>query len=229
MRSRCSSTRPSEHISRCATSSFDISSVNTATGIPWWSARFEATPRANADLPMLGRPATTTRLPGWRPEVSESRSRKPVGVPGHLAARLVHLRDLLEALADEDLDVLEAAADPVLGEIEDHLLGAVDELRGLAGAIPAEPLDVSRRRRSARAASPSRARSARGGRRSRSPGRASRSPGSRSLPPISSSSPFSSSLSATVIASTGMPVLEQVERRAVDLRVRLAVEVAARR
>src|SRR5581483_3888817 len=39
--------------------------------------------------------------------------------PGQLAAPLVHARDLLEALADERLDVLEAAADAVLRELED--------------------------------------------------------------------------------------------------------------
>ena len=38
-------------------------------------------PSANADLPMLGRPATMIRLPGWRPDVIWSMSRKPVGVP----------------------------------------------------------------------------------------------------------------------------------------------------
>ena len=70
-------------------------------------------------------------------DVAEARGRA-----GHLAARLVHLRDLLEALADEHVDPLEAAADAVLGEVEHHLLGAVDELGRLAGAVPAEPLDL---------------------------------------------------------------------------------------
>ena len=70
--------------------------------------RFDATPSANADLPMLGRPATTTRLPGCRPgrhlvDAAEAGRRA-----GHLAARLVHLRDLLEGLADDHLDVVEA-------------------------------------------------------------------------------------------------------------------------
>src|SRR5581483_3190990 len=60
----------------------------------------------------------------------------------HLAAGLVHPRDLLEALADERLDVLEAAADAVLREVEDHLLRAVDELRCLTGPVPPEPLDL---------------------------------------------------------------------------------------
>ena len=34
-----------------------------------------------ADLPMLGRAATMTRFPGWKPEVSRSMSRKPDGTP----------------------------------------------------------------------------------------------------------------------------------------------------
>ena len=36
---------------------------------------------ASADLPMLGRAARMIRLPGWKPEVSLSRSRKPDGTP----------------------------------------------------------------------------------------------------------------------------------------------------
>ena len=99
-------------------------------------------PSANADLPMLG-PAgdddQVARLEarGHLVDVAEAGGRA-----GHLAARLVHLRDLLEALAHELVDALEAAADPVLGEVEDHLLGPVDELRRLAGPVPAEPLDL---------------------------------------------------------------------------------------
>ena len=36
---------------------------------------------ASADLPIDGRAARMTRLPGWNPEVSRSRSRKPDGMP----------------------------------------------------------------------------------------------------------------------------------------------------
>ena len=36
---------------------------------------------ASADLPIDGRAATMIRLPGWKPDVSRSRSRKPAGVP----------------------------------------------------------------------------------------------------------------------------------------------------
>ena len=38
--------------------------------------------------------------------------------------------------------MLEAPTDAVLGEVEHHLLGSVDELRRLAGSLPAEPLDL---------------------------------------------------------------------------------------
>ena len=36
---------------------------------------------ASADFPIDGRAARMTRLPGWKPEVSRSSSRKPVGMP----------------------------------------------------------------------------------------------------------------------------------------------------
>ena len=36
---------------------------------------------ASADFPIDGRAATMTRLPGWKPDVSRSSSRKPDGVP----------------------------------------------------------------------------------------------------------------------------------------------------
>ena len=37
--------------------------------------------RASADFPMRGRAARMIRLPGWKPDVSRSRSRKPDGTP----------------------------------------------------------------------------------------------------------------------------------------------------
>ena len=81
MRSRCDSTFASEHMSRCVTSIFDISSVNSATGMFWRTARLAAMQSPNADLPMLGRAATTIRFPGWKPEVSLSSSRYPEAMP----------------------------------------------------------------------------------------------------------------------------------------------------
>ena len=88
-RSRCDSTLASLHMSRCVTSDLDISSVNRATGVSWRTARLAAMHSARPDLPMLGRAARMIRLPGWKPDVSLSRSRKPDGTPVMSAAGLV--------------------------------------------------------------------------------------------------------------------------------------------
>ena len=81
MRRRFDSTFASLHISRCVTSDFDISSVKRATGVFVRTPRFAAMPSPSADLPMLGRAATMIRLPGWKPPVMRSMSRKPDGTP----------------------------------------------------------------------------------------------------------------------------------------------------
>ena len=52
-----------------------------------------------------------------------------------LDARLVQLRDALEALPEENLDVREVAGRPLLAELEDDLLGSVDEIGHLAVAF----------------------------------------------------------------------------------------------
>ena len=82
------------------------------------------------------------RLPGWKPDVSLSSSRKPDGIAGDVGARLVQVHDPLEALLQQVLDVGEVARHPLLGEVEDDLLGAVDEVGRLAGAVLAEPRDL---------------------------------------------------------------------------------------
>src|SRR5262245_46826206 len=63
--------------------------------------------------------------------------------PGDVGARFVERGDPLEALLQELLDVAELAARPLLGEVEDDLLGLVDELRRLAGPVPAELGDLA--------------------------------------------------------------------------------------
>ena len=105
VRRLCDSTRASLHIIRCVTSLFDISSVKSATGISWRTARFCAMQSASADFPIDGRAARMIRLPGWKPDVSLSSSLKPVGMPGDVRARLVEVRDPLEALLQQPLDV----------------------------------------------------------------------------------------------------------------------------
>ena len=92
--------------------------------------------------PCWGGRRRRSRLPGWRPDVIWSMSRKPVGVPVISPPDSYILVICSKLSRTSDLDVLEAAADAVLGEVEDHLLGAVDELGRLARAVPAEPLDL---------------------------------------------------------------------------------------
>ena len=62
---------------------------------------------------------------------------------GDVDARLVELRDALEALLQQLVDVRELAGDALLREVEDDPLGLVDEVAGLAGAVPAEARDLA--------------------------------------------------------------------------------------
>src|SRR5207249_8032712 len=61
---------------------------------------------------------------------------------GHVRARLVERRDALEALLEQILDVTEHRRDTALRQLEHDLLGAVDELHGLAGPFPPELCDA---------------------------------------------------------------------------------------
>ncbi len=82
------------------------------------------------------------RLPGWKPEVSAIEVAEPARRAGDVAARLVQLRDRLERVLEQLVDVRELGRDALLREVEDDLLGAVDELDRLAGPVEAEPRDV---------------------------------------------------------------------------------------
>ena len=55
------------------------------------------------------------------------------------------MHDPLEALLQQPFDVAEVARDPLLREVEDDLLGPVDEVGGLAGPVLAEPRDLGAR------------------------------------------------------------------------------------
>ena len=100
---------------------------------------------ASADFPIDGRAAMMIRFPGWKPDVSLSSSLKPVGHARHVGAGLVQVHDPLEALLQQPFDVAEVARDPLLGEVEDDLLRAVDEVGGLAGPVLSEPCDLGAR------------------------------------------------------------------------------------
>ena len=81
VRSLCWSSLPTEPIRRIASWVAPISIEKMTTGRPAASATCSPMFTASAVLPMLGRPATTTRSPGCRPEVIRSRSENPVGTP----------------------------------------------------------------------------------------------------------------------------------------------------
>jgi hypothetical protein len=147
------------------------------------------------------------------------------GRPGDVRAGLVEGRDPLEAVLQQLLDVAELARHARLREVEDDLLCAVDEVVGLAGPLPAQlgdfaarPNQPAERRHLAHDARVVAGVGARG--------TSAASSWMRTRPPAASSSPRSSSSSTSVIASTGSPFRVQRQRRAVDDRVALAVEVA---
>ena len=62
-----------------------------------------------------------------------------------VCAGFVEGGDALEAVLQQLLDVAELARDARLREVEDDLLGAVDEVRGLAGPLPAQLGDLAAR------------------------------------------------------------------------------------
>ncbi len=64
----------------------DISSENMATGSPC-TAMLRAMFMARELLPMPGRAAMTTRLPGCSPDIRLSRSTNPVGRPVNAESR----------------------------------------------------------------------------------------------------------------------------------------------
>ena len=70
---------------------------------------------------------------------------KPLASPVTSAPRLVELADRLERLEERVLEEDELAVGAALGELEDELLGAGDELRRLALAVPAELRDLAAR------------------------------------------------------------------------------------
>src|SRR5207237_8134026 len=94
------------------------------------------------------------RLPHARPrrddhEVARLEARRePVEVAEagrhsrDLLARLVEGRDPLEALLEQRLDVAEVGGDSTLRELEERLLGPVEELGHLAIPVPPEPRDL---------------------------------------------------------------------------------------
>ena len=142
VRRLCDSTFASLHIIRCVTSLFDISSVKSATGTSCRTARFCAMFSASADFPIEGRAAMMIRLPGWKPEVSLSSSLKPVGQPVTSAPASYRCMIRSKLSFSRPSMWVKSLGDALLGEVEDDLLGAVDEVGRLAGPLLPEPRDL---------------------------------------------------------------------------------------
>ena len=138
---------------RMASCSFDISSEKTATPQSARSAACSAMFRQKAVLPMLGRPPTTMRSDGCSPAVSLSRSAKPVGTPVTGLRWSCSAVDLANGVAQQRVDPHEGRPHLPVGDGEDLLLGALDQLlhvlaglvaaRGDAGAVVIRPRRIA--------------------------------------------------------------------------------------
>ena len=129
VRRLCDSTFASLHIIRCVTSLFDISSVNSATGTSWRTARFCAMFRRERRLPHRRPGRDDDQVPRLEARRELVELLEAGGTAGDVGAGLVQVHDALEALLQQPFDVAEVARDPLLGEVEDDLLGPVDEVR----------------------------------------------------------------------------------------------------
>ena len=83
------------------------------------------------------------RLPGWKPGGEPVEVAEPGRDAGDVGAGLVERRDALEALLQQLLDVVNSLVTRCLREVEDDLLGLVDEVGRLARPFPAEPGDLA--------------------------------------------------------------------------------------
>ena len=136
-------TRAWEARKRCASSVSDISSENSATGTPASTAAYSAMFVAAALFPIDGRAASTIRLPGWKPPVSASRSVKPEGVPVSADVRLRQLLELVDLVVEDRLQRAHLRRAAVVADLEQHRLGALDQLAGLAAVGGHVVLDLA--------------------------------------------------------------------------------------
>ena len=106
-------------------------------------AAFSAMLVARVDFPIEGRAASTIRLPGWKPPVRSSRSEKPEGVP----VRPTSLRESSSSLSISSwrtASIARISLDAgVVADLEERLLGALDQLPGLAAVGQHLGLDLA--------------------------------------------------------------------------------------
>ena len=96
----------------------------------------------SALLPIAGRAATMIRLPGWKPPVIASMSRKPDGRAGHLDLAGGELLEPVDLVVEDLREQAEVARLLFVGDFEEQLLGPLGELARFAVALVDPALDL---------------------------------------------------------------------------------------
>ena len=145
LRSRCASMRASDVSMRCTSDSLLISSEKNATGTLFSIAACCAMLSMNAVFPIDGRAATMTRSDGWKPDVISSRSLKPLATPVIVLPPRwsASMRSIVGQ--SSSLMRVKPSVRPLLADLEDLLLGFVEQLVGRLP--PLERLGDDRRSR----------------------------------------------------------------------------------
>ena len=105
------------------------------------TATFSAMLATSADLPIAGRAATMIRLPGWKPPVIASMSRKPEGVPVISSSPVESFSSRSTSSWRISREHAEVAGLLFVGDVEEQLLGPLGELARFAVALVDPALD----------------------------------------------------------------------------------------
>ena len=142
LRSRSLEIRDWEPMKRWASSISDISREKRATGLLCFMATFWAKSQTRVDFPMAGLAAITIRLPGWKPPVLSSRSRKPEGGAGDLGVAAGELLELVDLVVEDVADLAEVVGLLLVRDLEEQPLGVLDQGPRLAVALRDRLLDL---------------------------------------------------------------------------------------
>ncbi|MDZ7821398.1 MAG: hypothetical protein U5N26_06065 [Candidatus Marinimicrobia bacterium] len=113
--------------SRMAIPSWDISREKKPTLISWSMDMFLSIDRARAVLPMEGRPATMIRSEFWKPLVIKSNFLNPEGDAYDIAVMLGEFLDMVHRRVQDTFYVDKILGCAVLAQLEDLLLGVVED------------------------------------------------------------------------------------------------------
>ena len=142
MRSLSPEIRARQAMKRWASSTSDISSEKKATALFALTATFSAMFATSALFPIAGRAATMIRLPGWKPPVIASMSRKPAGVPVISISPVESFSRRSTSSWRISAEQAEVARLLFVGDFEEQLLGPLRELPRLAGPLVDPALDL---------------------------------------------------------------------------------------